>query len=365
MGMPNEKGIFRELRLYPESSESTPIDNSYGVSYAHERFNAESLEYRIRRFKPDLVYVWNMRKLSKSLLFRMQDKGQRVVYDLHVDWLSADSFNEDPWYRWWFQNPSIRSKLYRMLMTCVGRARRVRRMLPIREAKDLNFKGSYVASDWLRKHLMAAGLSSVEELPVIYPAVDTRKLSLKTSYKKPSHFVWAGNLGERKGADIAVDAVGILKERGISVSLDLFGKGKPSQRKAKRERIEAAGLTDRVRMRGIRPGELFEHYRNYDALLYTNRRAEPFSMTVLEAMQSKLPCIVASIGGNVEVLADGQNALLFEVGSADTLADRMAAFLQRDDGGQSLAEDFIQNLHLAHSVDNFCQQIETLWSAKN
>jgi glycosyltransferase involved in cell wall biosynthesis len=364
MGIPSEKGIFRELRLYPESLENTAFGNSYGVSYAHERFNAESLEYRIHRFKPDLVYVWNMRKLSKSLLFRMQDQGQRVVYDLHDDWLLTDSFNEDPWYRWWFQDPSIRSKLYRMLMSCVGRARRVRGMLPIREAKNLNFEGSYVASQWLREQLMAAGLSSFEELPVIYPAVDTRKLSPKTSYKKRNHFVWAGSLGEGKGADIAVDAVGILKERGISVSLDLYGKGKPSQRKDKRERIEAAGLIDRVTMRGIGPGELSELYRNYDALLYTNRRAEPFSMTLLEAMQSKLPCIVANTGGNVEVLVDEQNALFFEAGSAEALADKMVAFLQRADGGQSLAEDFIQKLHFAHSMDTFYHQIEALWSAK-
>jgi len=364
MGVAGEKGVFRELRLYPKPLEDSLLGNSYGATYAHERYNAESLEYRLRRFKPDAIYVWNMRGLSKSLLFRLQDRDKRVVYDLHSDWLLPEVFNQDPWYRWWFDNRSVRSKAYRLLIRSIGRARRVLGMLPIGEAKNLRLDHSYVVSEWLRDHLTEAGISRVEKLPVIYPVVDTRKLSPKTSFQKRSHFAWAGRLNEAKGADIAVDAVGILKERGIQVSLDLFGMGEPSERKAKRERIEAAGLIDQVTMRGIRPGELAEHYHHYDALLYTSRQAEPFSMTVLEAMHSKLPCLVANVGGNQEILEHGRDALLFEADSADALADTIADFLQMDDCGQALAENFIQKLHVADSVDTFCQQIEPHFTAK-
>jgi len=360
MGFAGEKGVFRELRLYPESLEDSLLGNSYGATYAHERYNAESLEYRFRRFKPDAVYVWNMNGLSKSLLFRLQNKGRRVVYDLHSDWLLPESFNRDPWYRWWFDNSSVRSKLYRILIRSIGRARRVMGMLPIGPAKNLRLAGSYVVSEWLRQHLSDAGLPQVDKLPVIYPALDTSKITPKISYQKRSHFVWAGRLNKAKGSDIAVDAVGILKERGIQVSLDLYGMGEPSARKAKRERIEDAGLIEQIKMRGIRRGELAQFYQKYDALLYTNSQGEPFSMTVLEAMQSQLPCLVANLGGNQEILEHGKNALLFGAGSAQALADAMVSFLQRDDGGRALAGHSIQQLQVVHSVDTFCQQIEPL-----
>ena len=157
MGIPGEKGVFRELRLYPEPMEDSLLGKSYGATYAHERYNAESLEYRIRRFKPNVVYVWNMHSLSKSLLFRMLDRGQRVVYDLHSEWLSPDSFNQDPWFRWWFQNSSIRSKIYRAMISYIGRARRVLGMLPVGEAKSLDLHGSYVSSQWLRKKIGRCG----------------------------------------------------------------------------------------------------------------------------------------------------------------------------------------------------------------
>jgi glycosyltransferase involved in cell wall biosynthesis len=363
MGVLGEKGVFRELRLYPDPLEDSPLGQSYAATCAHERFNAESLEYRLRRFSPDVIYVWNMGELSKSLLFRLQNKGRHVVYDIHMDWMLPEHFNRDPWYRWWLDNPSKRSKLYRGLMWCIGRARRVLGLMPIGEVHELRFEGSYVVSQWLRERLIKAGLLQMESLPVIYPAIDPKILTPKERFVTRHRFVWAGRLTEAKAADIAVDAVGILKERGIKVFLDIFAMGEPSERKAKRERIEAAGLMDQVTMKGIRPGELSEHYANYDALLYTSRYGEAFSMTVLEAMLSKLPCLVADIGGNQEILKHQQNALLFEADNPEALADAIFEFIRRNDYGRELAENSIERLQVEQTVDNFCQQITPLLAA--
>ena len=358
MGLPSSTGVFRKLRLFTEPRADPLLGHSYRVTLAHERYNADILESRVRRFKPDAVYVWNMEGLSKSLLFRLQNKGLRVVYDLHSDWLLPANFNRDPWYRWWFANSSKRSEIYRTLLSSIGRVRRVMGMLPIGAVDSLDLSASYVVSDWLRGHLSENGLSVAKSLPRIYPALDLNKLSPKKSFRRRRRFVWAGRLNAFKGADIAVDAIGILKERGIDVSLDLFGMGKPSERKAKRQRIEAVGLMDRVTMRGIRSGEMAEHYAHYDALLYTSRCAEPFSMTVLEAMLSNVPCIVANIGGNQELLEHAKNALLFEAGDAHSLADAVAEFMQLEDGGRNLAECSIQRLQVEQAVDAFCRHIE-------
>jgi glycosyltransferase involved in cell wall biosynthesis len=194
----------------------------------------------------------------------------------------------------------------------------------------------------------------------MYPAVDTSKLSAKIHFQSEKQFMWAGRIVAGKGADLAVDAVGLLKKRGIDVKLDLFGMGTPSERKAKRARIESLGLIDRVTMRGIRAGELSQHYVKYDALLYTARVPEPFSMTVLEASLSRLPCIVAKIGGNPELLTHGQNAVLFEAGSVEALADAMAGFLNREDGGEGLATHDFQRLHAEQDTDMFCDRIEAM-----
>jgi glycosyltransferase involved in cell wall biosynthesis len=360
MGVSDEKAVFRELRLYPDNSEYPEGEIDYRTVYAHERHNASCLQYRLRRFKPDIVYVWNMSDLSKSLLFQMQELSLRVVYDLHADWLLAEKFNCDPWHHWWCMSERLRTRLSRARMQITGRRRRVLRTLPVGEAGGLRLNGSYVVSEWLRERLVEAGFSEVGKLPLIYPAVDLKKLSLKSSYGRRLQFAWAGRLDDTKGSDLAVDAVGILKERGIEVALDIFAMGGPLERKAQRARIEAAGLIDQVTMRGIRPGEMMQHYPHYDALLYTHLRGEPFSMTVLEAMLSKLPCIVADIGGNRELLQHGKDAIFFEPENADSLADAIEQFSLLDDHGRSLAEHSIDQLHQERSIDCFCQELESL-----
>lgn len=359
MGMKGENGFYRELRLYPTSATAdSPLGQSFSATYAHERYNAATLGERIKRFSPDVVYVWNMHGLSKSMLFQLQAWGVPVVYDLHSDWLLAENFNQDPWYRWWFNNPSLRSKLYQGGNRFLGRARRILRALPIKKSTELNLQGSYLVSEWLKETLLKAGIEKVADLPVVYPGMDLEKIVPKDDFKLKKHFLWAGRLKESKGADLAVEAIGLLKERGIDVKLDLFGMGGPSERKVKRRRIEALGLIDQIRMRGIRPGEMAKYYSKYDAILYTNRSGEPFSMTVLEAMLSRLPLIAAKIGGHAELLSDRRNAILFEPGSAEALADAMIHFMDLPDFGQNMVTHDLEHLQKRRSSAEVCSEIE-------
>lgn len=361
MGMEGEQGIYRELKLYATPiEEGSALGDSYEATYAHERYNAGTLNERLRRFRPEVVYVWNMRGLSKSLIFRMQAMGMPLVFDLHADWLLPEHFKQDPWHRWWLNNPSLRSKLYRGGSRLLGRARRTLKALPVGESSEVNLGSSYVVSHWLREELVRGGLSQVANLPVIHPGLDVDKIVPKNEFKPKKHFLWAGRLKAAKGADLAVDAIGLLRERGIDVKLDLFGMGEQKERKAKRERIESLGLIDRVRMRGIRPGEMAKHYAHYDAILYTNREGEPFSITVLEAMLSRLPLIAAKTGGNQELLKSGRNALLVEPGNAEALAGAMADFMELPDGGEGMAHADYDELKSRLSHTGVSAQIEPL-----
>jgi glycosyltransferase involved in cell wall biosynthesis len=360
LGMKGERGIYRELKLYPTpTAGESGLGDSFAATYGHERYNAGTLNERISRFQPDVVYVWNMQGLSKSLLFQLQAGGIPLIYDLHSDWLLPENFNADPWYRWWFNNSSFRSKLYKEGNRFFGRARRILRALPIKESTELNLKGSYVVSEWLKATLAENGLSDAAGLPVIYPGLELDKILPKNKFQPKKRFLWAGRLTEAKGADLAVEAIGILKGRGIDAKLDLFGMGDPRERKAKRARIEALGLIDRVRMRGIRPGEMTKHYAHYDAILYTSRSGEPFSMTVLEALLSRLPLIAANVGGHTEILRDRRNTLFFEAGNAELLADAMVEFMGLPDAGQTIVSHDFDYLQSRHSTLEICSEIES------
>jgi glycosyltransferase involved in cell wall biosynthesis len=70
-------------------------------------------------------------------------------------------------------------------------------------------------------------------------------------------------------------------------------------------------------------------YRAHDALLFTSEWEEPFALTPLEAMSCGLPVIGTMTGGSRELFRHGENALTYEAGDADQLAERIQ-LLQRD-----------------------------------
>lgn len=363
MGINGEKGVFRQLILDDAADGESVLGASYGATYDWELANTRFLVNRMDRFKPDVVYVWNIQGLSKSLLFGLQAEGTPLVYDLHSNWLGAHSFESDPWFRWWKRNKSRRSKLYKLYLTLIGSARRHLSHFPIGHATELDLSNASVCSASLRDELVAAGVPHAASLPVVPPALDTNRLLLKVRFQPVRKFMWAGRLTEAKAPTLALEAVGILKARGLDVSLDYYGLGEPSERKAMHDRIVNSGLSGSVRMLGLRPGELLPLYSDYDALLFTSCCNDPFPMTPLEAMLSGLPAILSKDGGIEEVVEDGETALLFEAGDVHSLADAMQRMMELPDGGKGMSRKCMERLHLQHSLDTVIPRIESLLSA--
>jgi glycosyltransferase involved in cell wall biosynthesis len=359
MGVTGEKGVYRELMRNDAANEADELGTSYRVTYEREDANAGSLAKRMDRFKPDVVYVWNQQALSKSLLFDLQTQGVPLFYDLSTNWLNEYTFESDPWFRWWKRNKSKRSSLYRVFLTLIGASRR----LPVGHPEELDLSHASVCSASLRDDLIAGGLAHAASLPVVPPAVDTSRLVVKREFQPVRRFMWAGRLTAGKAPALALDAVRILKERGIDVSLDYYGVGEPLERKGIRDLIDHAGLGDRVRMHGIRPGELLTQYQDYDALLFTSCCRDPFPITPLEALLSGLPAILAKDGGIVEVVEDGETALLFEAGDSHALADAMVRMMRLPDGGEAMSRKCLERLKPRHCLDMVIDQVEAQLSA--
>jgi len=359
IGQLEERGVFREFCLYEDSNYADELGTCYHSTLAHEDFNREVLADRLARFKPDIVWVWNMRGLSKSLLFYLQASGIRVVYDLHADWLSPQSFGEDPWYRWWHTDRRLRSRIRRK-WNGLGRARRARRDLPdMGQPGELDIGHGYVCSEALRRDLVESGIAQAASLPVIYPFSDESNIIPKTSYNPGGRrLMWAGRINWSRAPDLALRAVALLKERGVDTTLDLLVMGSPSERKALRGEIEEMDLCDEVRIRGIRPGQQYQYYRKYDALLYTSRGNDPFPITVQEAILSKLPCVFAKTGGIPEIFDGLETRIDFAAGDAAALAEAIERLFQLEDGGKAIAEAKIECLRRAGTFEILKKHVE-------
>ncbi len=130
--------------------------------------------------------------------------------------------------------------------------------------------------------------------------------------------LFVGSLEPRKGLDVLLDAIPIVRERlGADPEVTVVGDGSLRRailRKARREGID-------LRFRGRVPhDEIARCYRGADLLVAPARFGESFGIVLLEALASGLPVVASGIQGYAEVLAGCPSARLVEPDRPKSLA---------------------------------------------
>lgn len=133
-------------------------------------------------------------------------------------------------------------------------------------------------------------------------------------------FITIGSLIPRKSLDTAIKA---LAKTGIENSeLRIVGAG--PERPHLENLARSLGLRDRVHFTGeVPPEQIPAQLEAADVFVFTSA-SEGRPNAVLEAMASGLPVAASRIEGVAELITDGANGLLFEMGDADALADCLA-----------------------------------------
>ena len=153
-----------------------------------------------------------------------------------------------------------------------------------------------------------------------------------TTPDRPFTFLQVGLIHPSKGQTEAVEALALLRDRGVGARLIIAGGGRDL---ALRARIAEMGLEDVVELRGFVP-DPFPLYRAADALVMCSRH-EALGRVTIEAMASGLPVIGHRSGGTTEVLDQGRAGLLYD-GGAGALADRMSELVSNAPMRASLAQ---------------------------
>jgi glycosyltransferase involved in cell wall biosynthesis len=91
------------------------------------------------------------------------------------------------------------------------------------------------------------------------------------------------------------------------------------------ERAREYGIADNLIFAGIRH-DMPRVYPHMDVSVLSSL-AEGFSITLLESMASGIPAVVTDVGGNREIVDDGENGFLVPPGSPRALADRILLLL--------------------------------------
>jgi glycosyltransferase involved in cell wall biosynthesis len=219
------------------------------------------------------------------------------------------------------------------------------------ETAAIIFESSFARDTYSR--LITAPTCRTE---IIYNGLDAGEFEPVATADDAADFVFVGELRELKGIFTLVEALVELKRPdGIPATLVMAGDG--PQRHELQERIEALGLTDRVRLVGSQPARAV-FGRGRVAVLPSLAESLPY--VVLEATAAQLPVVTTCVGGIPEIFA-GTAETLVAPGDAAALAAAMQAALDRPDLMQAEMQTRLKRVASEFSLDTMVGRIEALY----
>jgi glycogen synthase len=308
-----------------------------------ETHNHQMLRETIASFQPDLIHVFSLHGLSKSLIFTLRNSRLPVVYDIADVWMTEELRN-DPWLKFWnTPEPSISDKMARAMFESTGQRTRLDETAPTRMMKGYDrveifgmkpvapnsiaafrFDRLYFCSEAMRDTAVQAGFR-VSHAEVIYPGLSARQVvgEMKPANMPLSKFLVVGRLDQRSGLLTALKAMEILLNQNTKASLGIYGRGDSAYMAEVRSYIAMQHLPVEFLPVSNMVQDLPAVYQRHDALLHTVEWNEPFSLTPLEAAACGLPIIMSDAGGVREVLRDREHCLAYAPGDAASLAEKM------------------------------------------
>lgn len=144
----------------------------------------------------------------------------------------------------------------------------------------------------------------------------------------PLRLFTCGRLNPCKGHADLIEAVGLLRERGIDARLEIAGEDEAGGTTYHRELdalIARKGLGDAVKLLGAVSEERVREGLASAHLFALASLEEPLGVAIMEAMAMRLPVVVTGAGGVPELVDDGVDGLLVPPEAPTVLAGKLEA----------------------------------------
>ncbi len=335
-----------DRRLILNGHYDAPLVTSYGDLKEIEAHNNEVVRETIANYLPELVYVWSLRGLSKSIIFTLRNTKIPTVYDVADDWLSQ-GIKEDPWLHWWnCDKPGIAAGLMRASLEASGQRDKISETIPTRMMQGyervpelygklagnvqpasinaFHFDRLYFCSQALKAEAEQAGFR-VGHAEVIYPGIPTEKFfsEPKPVSNTPRKFLVVSRLSAQSGVMTVLQALKVGRDHEIQASLSVYGRGESEQMAQLKSYVIQQSLPVEFLTVTSQQKDLANAYRQHDGFIYCSEWDEPFALTPIEAMASGISVIAAKSGGVRELLRAGENGWVYKPGDALELASRI------------------------------------------
>ena len=282
--LPSEQDVIRTLHLQANVHYYQPME-FFLQRPRQERSNKRELRRAIDQLAPDLIVVWGMWNLSRNLPYWAEQRMPgRVAYYIASYWPMDTDIHEEYWQR---QAKKPVTELLKRPLRALALSQLSWEGYP----PSLHLEHAKCCSQYVRDTLVQAG-----KLPanagVLFGGIDPEPFLRNPSRSSeaqegPLRLLYFGSLLSHKGVHTAIEALGMLKKRGLAdrVELTLLGSGHPDYEAQLRAMVAQFGIGDRVQFAGRVPrDEIPSWLGRFDVFLFTSIWAEPMARSVMEAM---------------------------------------------------------------------------------
>ena len=183
---------------------------------------------------------------------------------------------------------------------------------------------------WVCRYATNISISEVMAKHIWVPSVvignpyRNRVFKLDPTSKREQDLVFLGRLVWDKGVDLLLDALALLKKRGVTPGLTIIGDG--PERKSLKRQCKRLALESQVHFTGTRTAEdLARMLNSHKIIVVPSRWQEPFGLVALEGIACGCVAIGSECGGLPDAI--GSSGILFPYGEIEPLAKAIETLL--------------------------------------
>ncbi|NNE14173.1 MAG: glycosyltransferase family 4 protein [Saprospiraceae bacterium] len=208
-----------------------------------------------------------------------------------------------------------------------------------------------------------------EKIKVIHSPIPQKFIDAFKPYKKRSnkniHLVSIGRTHWIKGYPYAIEAISILRQKGLPVTYSIIGVDHPNE--ALSFQIKQHDLQEFVNLiPSISQDALIEQLPSYDAIILSSLK-EGIANVVLEAMAIGLPVISTDCGGMNEVIKPMETGFLVPMRNPEALANAVVELIESSEHDLQLmtqnANDIVKfNFKASDKIKEFLELYESTFN---
>lgn len=220
------------------------------------------------------------------------------------------------------------------------------------------------ASDFMKRQLIDLGFPS-EKISVIYFGLNLNQLPYQNKNFSKLNILMAGRLVEKKGFEYALQAVTLLKSKGIKLPVTIFGDG-PLLSKLKTFAKEN-GIDSQITFKGFQPvNEIISAHKSHTLFLAPSVTAKDGDMeglpnTILEAMALGTPVIATKHAAIPEAITHQNSGFLVDEKDADGIAKTISEIMNGHHDPSGIAKNARTTIEKTFTIGKMVLQVEEIY----